>query len=77
MVTNAITALEDNPILNAGLLFTIFPSQMTGLDRSVLECLGYGSNLSLDGGIQCDAAIMDGDSGDFGSVGAVPGTVKS
>jgi hypothetical protein len=34
---------------------------------------GYGSNLTIDGTIECDAAIMDGLSGDFGSVGAVSG----
>ncbi|KII92793.1 hypothetical protein PLICRDRAFT_37586 [Plicaturopsis crispa FD-325 SS-3] len=39
------------------------------------ECLnaGYGSNLTLDGTVECDAAIMDGLNGHFGSVGAVPG----
>ncbi|XP_034708424.1 putative threonine aspartase isoform X2 [Vitis riparia] len=34
---------------------------------------GRGSNLSEDGHVECDASIMDGDSGAFGSVGAVPG----
>ncbi|KAL1343753.1 hypothetical protein HN51_017717 [Arachis hypogaea] len=34
---------------------------------------GRGSNLTEDGGIECDASIMDGKSGAFGAVGAVPG----
>ncbi|TFK54151.1 N-terminal nucleophile aminohydrolase [Heliocybe sulcata] len=34
---------------------------------------GYGSNLTLDGEVECDAAIMDGRDLLFGSVGAVPG----
>ncbi|RDX55102.1 N-terminal nucleophile aminohydrolase [Lentinus brumalis] len=38
------------------------------------ECLnaGYGSNLTLSGTVECDASIMDGRTGDFGAVGAVP-----
>ncbi|KAG8213659.1 hypothetical protein J3R82DRAFT_10353 [Butyriboletus roseoflavus] len=35
---------------------------------------GYGSNLTFQGTVECDAAIMDGRTGDFGSVGAVEGT---
>lgn len=34
---------------------------------------GYGSNLTFEGTVECDAAIMDGRTGDFGSVGAVSG----
>jgi taspase (threonine aspartase 1) len=35
--------------------------------------LGYGSNLTLDGQVECDASIMDARTGNFGSVGAIAG----
>ncbi|CAN6461787.1 unnamed protein product [Victoria cruziana] len=34
---------------------------------------GRGSNLTVDGHVECDASIMEGDSGAFGAVGAVSG----
>lgn len=37
--------------------------------------LGYGSNLTMDGEVECDASIMDGTTEYFGSVGAVTGLV--
>ncbi|AEE81907.1 N-terminal nucleophile aminohydrolases (Ntn hydrolases) superfamily protein [Arabidopsis thaliana] len=37
---------------------------------------GRGSNLTEDGHVECDASLMDGDSGMFGGVGAVPDQVS-
>lgn len=36
---------------------------------------GYGSNLTVDGQVECDASVMS-DSGGFGSVGAVSGQLS-
>ncbi|PIL36184.1 hypothetical protein GSI_01844 [Ganoderma sinense ZZ0214-1] len=51
---------------------------MTCIAISTLEddgCLnaGYGSNLTLSGTTECDASVMDGNTGDFGAVGSVSG----
>lgn len=35
--------------------------------------IGHGSNLTFDGTVECDATIMDGRTGDYGSVGSVSG----
>lgn len=38
---------------------------------------GRGSNLTEDGHVECDASLIDGDSGAFGAVGAVPGSLRA
>ncbi|KAG1701312.1 Threonine aspartase 1 [Nymphon striatum] len=43
------------------------------LENSALTNAGYGSNLNVDGAIECDASIMDGETSFFGAVGAVKG----
>lgn len=35
--------------------------------------VGYGSNLTMDGQVECDASIMNGLDSSFGSVAAVSG----
>lgn len=41
------------------------------LEDDVLTNAGFGSNLNIDGHVECDASIMDGDDLMFGSVGAI------
>ena len=37
---------------------------------------GKGSNLTEAGHVECDASVMDGQTGAFGAVGAVPGSCR-
>ncbi|XP_034946315.1 threonine aspartase 1-like [Chelonus insularis] len=43
------------------------------LEDSALTNAGFGSNLTLDGDVECDASVMDGSKLLFGAVGAVSG----
>jgi len=72
IVEQAIIELEDDQNLNAG-RSTLHLS--ISVPENVLQfvAIGSGSNLTLDGAVECDAAIMDGRTGSFGSVGAVSG----
>lgn len=42
------------------------------LEDDPITNAGRGSNLTEDGNVECDASLMDGQSGAFGAVGAVP-----
>lgn len=54
-------------------MFREFWWSKTLLKDDPITNAGRGSNLTEDGRVECDASIMDGDSGAFGAVGAVSG----
>lgn len=46
---------------------------MGALEDDPILNAGYGSNLNMDGKVECDAAVMSGSDEAFGSVAAVSG----
>lgn len=46
------------------------------LEDNPLTNSGTGSSLTKSGFVECDAGLMDGKSGMFGCIGAVPGIFK-
>ncbi|KAJ7680573.1 asparaginase [Mycena polygramma] len=67
---HALNAVSETESASA---LSLVQNAIVSLEDSPLLNAGYGSNLTLNGTVECDAAIMDGRTGDFGSVGAVSG----
>ena len=67
-VSLTISAMEDDGSLNAG----EFPADVPEDDAQTYDS-GYGSNLNMDGFVECDASIHAGVDGAFGGVTAVSG----
>lgn len=65
--TEAVTALN-----NRSSALDAVTSSISVLEKDACLNAGYGSNLTIDGQVECDASIMN-DGGEFGSVGAVSG----
>ena len=57
---------------------TYLPFMMTLLCFQNADCTnaGVGSNLAIDGSVECDASIMDGKTLLFGAAGAISGLCR-
>ncbi|KPM04191.1 threonine aspartase 1-like protein [Sarcoptes scabiei] len=62
----AMNALKNDATATIGVVEAI-----GSLENQTLTNAGIGSNLNLEGFVECDASLMDGESMLFGSVGAV------
>ena len=65
--TEAVTALNNGSSAQDAVI-----SSINVLEKDACLNAGYGSNLTIDGRVECDASLMN-DGGEFGSVGAVSG----
>ncbi|KAF4598208.1 Threonine aspartase 1 [Pleurotus pulmonarius] len=67
----ALTTLQIRNDANAALAATA--EAIVVLEDDPCLNAGYGSNLTFAGTVECDAAIMTSEPGDYGSIGAVSG----
>ncbi|RKP36387.1 nucleophile aminohydrolase [Dimargaris cristalligena] len=58
-------------LINGGDCVLAVQEAIAALEDSEWTNAGYGSNLNVNGRIECDASIMEGRTGGFGAVGAV------
>ena len=65
--TEAVVALKTRSSAQDAVI-----SSISTLEKDACLNAGYGSNLTIDGQVECDASIMN-DGGGFGGVGAVSG----
>ncbi|KAM6502028.1 asparaginase [Amanita muscaria] len=62
----ALSKSQENNVL------AIIENAISALEDDPHFNSGYGSNLTIDGNVECDASIMD-ETGDYGSVAAISG----
>ncbi|KAJ8696328.1 hypothetical protein PTI98_006207 [Pleurotus ostreatus] len=67
----ALATLQIRNDVNAALAAT--EEAIVVLENDPCLNAGYGSNLTFAGTVECDAAIMTSEPGDYGSIGAVSG----
>ena len=71
-VRESIATLESNEWLNAGNAWSL-SRKVTRRPIHSTTVTGYGSNLTINGTVECDASLMEGGSNEYGSVGAASG----
>ncbi|KAJ1906868.1 hypothetical protein IWQ60_011984, partial [Tieghemiomyces parasiticus] len=58
-------------LANGGSCITAVEAAIKVLEDDEITNAGFGSNLNLNGAIECDASLMEGQTGSFGAVTGV------